>query len=214
LRRRWLRVIGFALFHVLVAVMLLLYVDEDAVPVVRHWMRETAGSLLGLFRAAGRWPGAVLGAILLWRLKKRGGRWALAMILAAVAMAILAEGIARSVCRWRPKESGGPIRFSTPFSRFANRRIHGASFPSGDASVAFAVATVLAAAAPRGRLVFYALAVGSAYWRMGTMSHYLSDCYVSAVLGWAVASVCLLLFRLRPRPGPGPAGPEESHGHL
>lgn len=194
---KWLGAAAVGLVHVAAAGLIYLYLDDWARAASKAWMRGTPLTLLALFRAAGRWPGVVLGAFLLWRLKERGARWGLALLAAAVVMSVAAEGLGRCVCRVRPRGDPAGSGFSEPFSRFGRGEDRGSSFPSGDASVAFTAACVLSAAAPRGRAAFYALALGSAFWRMGSGSHYLSDCYVSALLGYYNGLVWLKLL------GPG-----------
>jgi membrane-associated phospholipid phosphatase len=57
------------------------------------------------------------------------------------------------------------------------------SFPSGHATLAFATAAALAYLSPRGRWLFYALAVGCALARVVMQAHFYSDVLVGALLG-------------------------------
>jgi membrane-associated phospholipid phosphatase len=65
------------------------------------------------------------------------------------------------------------------------------SFPSGHAAAAVALAFALAALYPRGRSVFFGLAVLASVQRLVEASHYLTDIFAGAAIGALVAAVCL-----------------------
>jgi membrane-associated phospholipid phosphatase len=135
---------------------------------------------------AGRWPGVLFSALLLFRLKPNGREWMITVLVACASVAALTEGISRTVCRLRPAHTNGRTVFSKPLSgwlRSGDSPESGASFPSGDVAVSFALATVLSAAAARGRWLFFGLAIGTAWWRVTCGAHFASDAYLSAVLG-------------------------------
>ena len=67
------------------------------------------------------------------------------------------------------------------------------SFPSGHATVSFACATLLAAAVPRLRWPFYALAALIAFSRVYVGVHYPADVLAGALLGVALARALLML---------------------
>lgn len=61
--------------------------------------------------------------------------------------------------------------------------VSSASFPSGHTTVAFALATVVAAQYPRLRAYLYTLAVGVGLSRVYLYLHYLSDVVAGAIIG-------------------------------
>lgn len=63
------------------------------------------------------------------------------------------------------------------------------SFPSGHASVSFALATVLSFRWPRGRVIWFALAAGVALSRVALGVHWPSDVIVGAGVGWVSVEV-------------------------
>ena len=65
------------------------------------------------------------------------------------------------------------------------------SMPSGHATIAFAVATVLADRYPRWRFGFYALAAGTAFARVYFGRHYPSDVLAGAVVGYGTTRLVL-----------------------
>lgn len=69
------------------------------------------------------------------------------------------------------------------------------SFPSGDASVAFATAAALAIAFPRWWFIFFALAAITAVERVLENAHYASDVVGGAILGIAVAHIAAWIIR-------------------
>ncbi len=81
--------------------------------------------------------------------------------------------------RERPYEATSPGRF----------RHGGSSFPSGHTTAAFAAAQVLADELPRDqwgwRILAYGLASATAYARMDSNAHWLSDTVAGAALGIA-----------------------------
>lgn len=74
----------------------------------------------------------------------------------------------------------------------------GPSFPSGHAAVAFAAAFVLSRVAPRGRLVWWPLAVVIAYSRVYLGVHYPLDVACGAAAGVICAFVVMRLTRSAP----------------
>jgi membrane-associated phospholipid phosphatase len=65
------------------------------------------------------------------------------------------------------------------------------SFPSGHAAAAVALAFALVALYPRGRSIFFSLAVLASVQRLVEGSHYLTDIFVGAAIGALVAALCL-----------------------
>lgn len=67
------------------------------------------------------------------------------------------------------------------------------SFPSGHACLSFAAATCLASLAPRGRVLFFAVAVTVAVERVLEGAHYPSDVVAGALFGILAARLALVL---------------------
>lgn len=66
------------------------------------------------------------------------------------------------------------------------------SFFSGDAAMAFVVATILAFHFPRFRVIFYVAAVGCACSRFFLRAHWPSDVFLGAVVGYVVGRLVLV----------------------
>jgi membrane-associated phospholipid phosphatase len=111
-----------------------------------------------------------------------------ALLLAAPAVAgIVGELLKIIVRRMRPPDVGSAYAFRAfadhPFSS------RGLGFPSSHAVVAFGAAAMLSHLFPRGRVVWYAAAVGCAVSRLLAHAHYLSDVVAAAIIGIGVAAV-------------------------
>ncbi|MEK6683295.1 MAG: phosphatase PAP2 family protein [Nitrospirota bacterium] len=74
------------------------------------------------------------------------------------------------------------------------------AFPSGHATLAFALAAVLSSVYPSGRWIWYSLAVLVAFTRIYIDVHFASDVFVGAVLGLLIGiwASMLKLERLKP----------------
>jgi undecaprenyl-diphosphatase len=123
----------------------------------------------------------LIGAVLaiLWRRP-----WLLAGVVGADAVADL---LAALVHRHRPFVPELGPRTSTH------------SFPSGHSATSFACATMLAAAAPRLRVLLYALAALIAFSRLYNGDHFPLDVLAGSVLGLLVATALLRLAAVRRR---------------
>lgn len=111
-----------------------------------------------------------------------------ALLLAAPAVAgIVGELLKITVRRMRPPDVGSAYAFRAfadhPFSS------RGLGFPSSHAVVAFGAAAMLSRLFPRGRVVWYAAAVGCAVSRLLAHAHYLSDVVAAAIIGIGVAGL-------------------------
>jgi undecaprenyl-diphosphatase len=108
----------------------------------------------------------------------------------AVALAGIGDQLLKNLlCRARPNAAGAGEFFAAfpcvpvPYAL--------ASFPSGHATTAFALATVLSLWYPRGRWVWGAGAVLVGWSRIVLGSHFPSDVLAGAVLGAAVVLGCV-----------------------
>lgn len=138
------------------------------------------------------------------------GEWTLAPVLLGVALivagrrwwyflftftfAYLVQAGSVEAIKWlsgrpRPREMGGATMFYGP-------RVHEHSFPSGHAAFAFMFATMLSAWWPRGKVLWYSLAIYVSLSRMVANAHFLSDIIMGGLIG--VLSALLILWRWPP----------------
>ena len=105
-------------------------------------------------------------------------------IMESYAMAFLgSELVKHLVGRSRPYLNRGPFHFNGPALHIRNT-----SFPSGDVVAAFSMSTVLAAeiGSVSAAAVLYGLAALTAFQRISTNQHWLSDTVAGAVWGTTV----------------------------
>ncbi len=69
----------------------------------------------------------------------------------------------------------------------------GFSFPSGHATIAWAMAVLLAQKEPRFRWVFYALAAAISFSRIYLGKHYPLDVLAGGVIGWGIGRIVITL---------------------
>jgi membrane-associated phospholipid phosphatase len=67
------------------------------------------------------------------------------------------------------------------------------SFPSGHATTAFAMATALSVIYPKGRFLFFAIAILACAQRLFAGAHYLSDVIAGAILGYVLATITICI---------------------
>jgi membrane-associated phospholipid phosphatase len=102
--------------------------------------------------------------------------------------------------RIRPYHGVPPFQLHS-FSKNITDAEAGFSFPSGDASLAFAMAMSLTLVAPRGRILWWTLAVIVGIERIAENAHYPSDVAAGAALGCVVAIAAEKIIHLFPSPG-------------
>lgn len=138
-----------------------------------------------LLRLPGYFPFTLVVCIALGLLHPR--RWLGALSLFACGAA---GGLAYSILKWiigrhRPKLEIAPFSFH-PFAGGIGGLFHaekGLSFPSGDATLAFATAACLSLLMPRGWMLFYLAALVVAAERVLENAHYFSDVVAGAGIG-------------------------------
>lgn len=162
---------------------------------VQHWIVVHRLGWLDPVLQAVTWAGTfgavflVLGLALALLRRRRAPA---AAVVAAVVLGDLAARVLQAaVGRDRP-----PLR--TPLPAPLVDLPNSGSFPSGHATVAFAAATVLALALPRGAVPLLALAAAVAFSRVYVGVHYPLDVLASAALGVGIGLGVALAAARRP----------------
>jgi membrane-associated phospholipid phosphatase len=152
-----------------------------------------------------RFPGnfnfaLIASAVLLWMATKTGARpgkevW---QKIATVLLAGIFSGV-NAFLKWcvgriRPYH-GVPLFQLHPFGRNLLDAEAGFSFPSGDASLAFALAVSLSIVAPKWWPLWWTLAIIVGLERIAENAHYPSDVVAGAALGTAVAILAAKIVR-------------------
>lgn len=144
----------------------------------------------------------------------RAANTALVAVLAADALGVLVKD---SVGRLRPNHASTHLAFMRPFEALTidatrlTSKVKGivtkakpskmddapVSFPSGEATAAFALATVLSILYPKLRPIVYTAAVLTALARVLAGAHYISDVTAGAVLGTLAAGYIFTFLQKR-----------------
>jgi membrane-associated phospholipid phosphatase len=143
-----------------------------------------------MLRNFGYLPFWLLGAIALALHDRERREWWRrgALLLAAPTLAgIVGELLKITVRRMRPPDVGSAYAFRAFSDHPLSSR--GFGFPSSHVVVAFGAAAILSRMFPRGRIVWYAAAVGCAVSRLLAHAHYLSDVVAGAIIGVGVAAL-------------------------
>ena len=145
------------------------------------------GRMLRNFGYLPFWLLAAVALALHDRGSREGWRRGALLLAAPTAAGIVGELLKIMVRRMRPPYVGSAYSFRAfsdhPFSS------RGFGFPSSHAVVAFGAAAILSRMFPRGRIVWYAAAVGCAVSRLLAHAHYLSDVVAAALIGVGVAAL-------------------------
>jgi membrane-associated phospholipid phosphatase len=158
-----------------------------------------------LARTFGQWLSLILVCVIVLVMDPNRKKDLVRLLLAVIIASIIVNVLKLVLGRVRPEEfaAGAPMwKFLGGFERHSRYT----SFPSAHATAAFALAYALAFIYPRGRRVWYALAVLCAISRIGDVQHYPSDTLAGAGLGLAVA---YFVFR-RPKESEAPGLPASS----
>lgn len=119
--------------------------------------------------------------------EEKKGPWFFAPLFGAGAMSwFLVEVLLKPiVARSRPGLELGTIIVGSQSDTF--------SFPSGHATIAFAMAVVLAQKEPRWKWMFYTLAVLISLSRIYLGVHYPLDVIVGGVIGWSIGRLSTVI---------------------
>ncbi len=101
--------------------------------------------------------------------------------------------ISAGITRWLKEVVGRPRPWEISQAFEAIPTGMGRSFPSGHATMAFALAAVLSLRWPKGRWIWFSLAAGVALSRIALGLHWVTDVAAGALIGWGSV---LLLYRL------------------
>lgn len=149
-----------------------------------------------LFRSGGylpMWLG--LAVVIALEDRRRVGRWSFEsarrgiLLAIAVLLAGTAAEVVKLICRRQRPELSEGVWYS--FRSFWDRPFStgGLAMPSSHALVAFAGAFMLARYYPAVRPVVLLFALGAGFSRVYVGAHYVSDVYVSLLLGWGIATM-------------------------
>lgn len=136
-------------------------------------------------RLGGHVIGVGLAYVALITLTKRSVREANAMVISVMLVTLAAYFLQNQIGRSRPDWNPSYLDFHPTLTPVWDR--HGVSFPSNEASVAFALACLLSRMFPRRAHMFCALAVLVAAARVLAGAHYLSDVAAGALLATSLA---------------------------
>lgn len=142
------------------------------------------GRELMMLEQYGQWVFSVLAVWAVAVLDKEGRRKALAIGLACLVTVLLCYALKDVFGRSRPGVMGpdGSWVFKGPWFGFTNSSSKWEAFPSAHTTGAFALSAGLAWFYPRGRGLFYLLAVMTAAMRVLHGAHYVSDVLLGVVL--------------------------------
>lgn len=138
----------------------------------------------------------LIGSILFIREERRDHWFFAPLFLAGASSWIVVELMFKPlVGRLRPTPEMGAIILGADTSSSY-------SFPSGHATIAWAMAVVLSQKMPRWRPVLYMLASVIALSRVYIGKHYPGDIIIGSLLGWGIGALSLYLTSKKPRLGP------------
>ena len=129
---------------------------------------------------------SILVMALIWQLDPARRRYLPAIALTLIVTSGVVQVMKHTVGRARPAAGeAGEFRSEAGVDRGMDAK--GESFPSGHSAGAAATAVVLTALYPRGRYIFWTLALSVAALRFVNNAHWLSDVVAGVTLGYVVA---------------------------
>lgn len=168
---------------------LLLTLDHQLFFFINHLPHTVLLNALGVGLSAIGAAGIIwliLGVILFIREEKRDHLFFAPILASAAASWVLVEKIIKPfIARPRPTLEMGAIILGNNLADY--------SFPSGHATIAFAMAVVLSRKEPKWKWMFYTLAVLISLSRIYLGVHYPLDVVFGAFLGWGIGITSLQL---------------------
>lgn len=126
----------------------------------------------------------VLGALLILREEKKDHRFWVPLVLGGLGSWVIAELILKPIfVRPRPDISMGAI--------VVGLNCCGYAFPSGHATIAWAMTAVLAQKEPKWRVLLYVLAFLISLSRIYLGKHYPFDVVAGGLLGWVIGTISI-----------------------
>ncbi|MBI5619978.1 phosphatase PAP2 family protein [Candidatus Gottesmanbacteria bacterium] len=171
----------------------LLALDQSLFLFLNHlphpaWADSLAIALSGVGTAGLVW--FVIGVWLFLREEKKD-RWFFApLVLAGAASWLLVEQILKPwAARSRPALEAGAVIVGDGRTDF--------SFPSGHATIAWAMAVVLSNKEPKWRWIFYLLAILISFSRIYIGKHFPLDVVAGGLLGWGIGRLMVYLVSMK-----------------
>ncbi len=162
---------------------------------LNEWLPGDANALFEILGAFGHGTGCLIAVLLIWNLD-RVGRQRIKYVISAALLAGLVATVMKVVFQ-RPRpflpsltDGQAPVAFD---EALLNNSIQ--SFPSGHTATAFALAVTLSMLYPRGKRLFFGLAIVSGLQRILSKNHFPSDVFAGAIVGILSAQVACLILR-------------------
>lgn len=180
------------------------YAFEKTPPPINGMLYKRTETLWRVLRALGEpWMVLILAAVA-WLYHAKTWRAAGGLVIAAALSGGIVSLLSATLGRMRPTgEIAAGVRNTGDNLWTLFRGFSGAgdlSFPSGHATLAFALAGILAYMSPRGKWLFLVLAAGCALSRVVMHAHFFSDIIAGALAGYALGyGLILALDRLEQR---------------
>lgn len=168
----------------------LLALDQSLFLFLNHLPHGWLGNALGLLLSGAGTAGLVWFALgfLLFLKEEKKDHWFFAPLIAAGGASwLMAEKILKPlIARPRPAADIGAV--------ILGMDINGSySFPSGHATIAWAMAVVLSRKEPKWRWIFYLLAILISFSRIYIGKHFPLDVIGGGLLGWGIGHISLFV---------------------